>query len=82
MILKISNSHNEDDPTEEKEYPDRVMLGNRFIITWDMTRDFAKESIPDEVANCLRMAQLATSSKLSILPEFKEIYRQGCLISI
>jgi hypothetical protein len=64
----------------DSEEDDRRKTENK--LTWDLSKNFAREWLPDEVIRCIRFTIFSLKNKLTHLPKFKELYKDGSMIML
>jgi serine/threonine protein kinase len=51
-------------------------------LTWDLSLDYDREWIPDEILSCLRFTIYSHKQKLRHLPKFLEFYKDGSMLMV
>jgi hypothetical protein len=51
-------------------------------LTWDLSKDYDKEWMPDEILSCLRFTIYSYKQKLWHLPKFQEFYKDGSMLMV
>lgn len=82
MIHKIATLSKEASLTILTESEDDERRKTENQLTWDLSKNLAREWLPDEVIRCLRFTIFSLKNKCKHLPTFKELYKDGSMIML
>jgi serine/threonine protein kinase len=81
-LLKIAASKEKRSFDRAESYPAFESYDELFHVTWDLSKDYNLEMVPQDIARCLRYAQLAQKKNQVIFPSFGDFSRAGMLATI
>jgi hypothetical protein len=82
MLMKIAILSKEASLTIGTDDEDGELNKTENQLYWDLSIDYSKEWIPDQVIRGLRFSIMALRKKMKYVPTFKEFYKDGSMVMI
>jgi hypothetical protein len=70
LLLKLAKASSGVFNSSAFGHPVKKMDNSKYVVTWDMSKDYSQEWVPNEIIHCVRMAKLAEKGRLTVLPMF------------
>lgn len=82
MLLRLAHDISSKGQKRRQE-TQKAIEGNPFCAkTWDLSRSFAGEHVPQEVLKYLQVTKLAERQDCAHLPSFSAMFREGMMLQI
>ena len=82
MVFKSATHSQPKEPMVSADAKEEEPAFEDINIVWDLSKNFAEEDRPDDIARCIKFSLMAKNKRLTHIPKFEELYRDGVLIKL